>query len=220
MSNDKLGFTFYPKDWWTSESFFELNKDQRYIYLESLFVMYSNNGYMKTQKTQLENRLRIEISDSDWKIVTDKFISDNNGFTHQSVNKRLRKTLANRENGKKGGRPPEGKTKPKEPNKITQNNPPSERERERESEEKYNKRFSKELLSSESWLETIAMQHKIKPDEIPKWIEAFELKLENELDVKISKKDFASHFTRWLPGELKKKQTEKPEESRAYRKWL
>ena len=53
--DSKLGFTFYPKDWWTSESYFELNPIQRYYYLECLFIMYSNNGYMKTQKTQFEN---------------------------------------------------------------------------------------------------------------------------------------------------------------------
>lgn len=133
---DKLGFTFYPKDWWTSETFFEFTPEQRYIYLECLFVMYSNDGYMKTQKTQLENRLRTQISDEVWEIITEKFIRDDNGFTHASVNKRLRKTIANRENGQKGGRP----KKDIEKTQITQNENPKkptlEREREREIETK------------------------------------------------------------------------------------
>ncbi|MDM8174772.1 hypothetical protein QT327_10455 [Olivibacter sp. 47] len=131
--SDKLGFTFYPKDWWVSDSFFELNAIQRYIYLECLFLMYSNDGYIKTQKTQMENRIRTEIKNEDWEIVTERFIHEDGFYTHPSVNKRLRKTLANRENGKKGGRPPKDE-KPKKPNLETQNNPPLERERERERE--------------------------------------------------------------------------------------
>ena len=130
MVADKLGFTFYPKDWWTSESYFELTPLQRYYYLECLFIMYTNGGYMKTQKTQFENRTRTQVETQDWEIITSKFKNTENGFTHESVNKRLRKALTNKENGKKGGRPP----KPKKPNLETQKNPTLEREREREKE--------------------------------------------------------------------------------------
>lgn len=130
---DKLGFTFYPKDWWTSESYFELTPIQRYYYLECLFIMYSNDGYMKTQKTQFENRTRCMVLDSDWDIITQKFVLENNLFTHVSVNKRMRKAIANRENGKKGGRPPKEVEKPKKPKTETQKNPPLESEREIES---------------------------------------------------------------------------------------
>jgi len=65
-----------------------------------------------------------------------------------------------------------------------------------------NEIYSKEILESESWLETIAMQNKITPQEIPKWIDDFNKKLISELDNKISKKEYASHFSRWLPGEI------------------
>ena len=102
---DKLGFTFYPKDWWTSETYFSLSPIQRYYYLESLFIMYSNGGYMKTQKTQLENRLRTTISDDDFIDVCSLFTVEDNKYTSITVNKRLRKIKTNRENGVKGGRP-------------------------------------------------------------------------------------------------------------------
>lgn len=131
--SDKLGFTFYPKDWWTSETFFELSPAQRYIYLECLFLMYSNDGVLKTQKTQFENRIRISVSQDDWNTVTDLFILEDGVFTHPSVNKRLRKAISNRENGKKGGRP----RKDEKTQKTQKNNPKKptlERERERESE--------------------------------------------------------------------------------------
>lgn len=128
--SDKLGFTFYPKDWWTSDTFFELDFNERYIFLECMFIMYQNDGVMKTQKTQFENRNRIKVTDEQWENVTSKFLLVDGLFTLLSVNKRLRKAVTNRENGKSGGRP----KKPKEPNLETQNNPPYEREREREEE--------------------------------------------------------------------------------------
>lgn len=115
----ELGFTFYPKDWWASDSFFDLTPLQRYYYLECLFLMYLEKGCIKTQKTQIEKRLQTQISDEDWNEITQKFEIIDGKYTHKSVNKRLRKTLANRENGKKGGRP---KKNPENPEK----NPPLE----------------------------------------------------------------------------------------------
>jgi hypothetical protein len=109
---DKLGFTFYPQDWWSSDSFFEFDPFERYIYLECLFLMYRNNGYMKTQKTQFENRVRVNVTDEIWEKVTSKFIKDNDLFTSLTVNKRLKKATISRENGKLGGRPKTQKTQP------------------------------------------------------------------------------------------------------------
>lgn len=131
--SDQLGFTFYPKDWWTSDKFFNLEPIERYIYLECLFIMYQNDGYLKTQKTQIEKRLTLKITDEQWENITEGFVTENNLFTHKSVNKRLKKAITNRINGSKGGRPPK-ENKPKKPNLETQNNPPSERERESEEE--------------------------------------------------------------------------------------
>ena len=67
-----------------------------------------------------------------------------------------------------------------------------------------NEIFASELLQSEQWIETLSMQNKITPAEIPKWLDDFKYKLISELDNKISKKEFASHFSRWLPGEILK----------------
>lgn len=101
----QLGFTFYPKDWWTSDSFFLLQPFERYIYLECLFMMYSNDGWISNNKLIIERRLGTTIKDEVWSKITDLMVEDGGQFTHESVNKRLRKTLANRENGKNGGRP-------------------------------------------------------------------------------------------------------------------
>jgi hypothetical protein len=101
----KLGFTFYPQDWWSSDSFYDFDAFERYVYLECLFLMYRNGGYMKTQKTHFENRIRIHVSDSVWDKVTQKFVIVNDEFTSHTVNARLRKAITARENGNLGGRP-------------------------------------------------------------------------------------------------------------------
>ena len=67
-----------------------------------------------------------------------------------------------------------------------------------------NEIFSKEILESQSWIETICMQNKIIPDKVNYYIDVFNKKLLTELDLKISKKDYASHFSRWLPTEILK----------------
>lgn len=215
--SDKLGFTFYPKDWWTSESYFELNPIQRYYYLECLFIMYSNDGYMKTQKTQFENRIRTQVLESDWQIVISKFILDNEMFTHTSVNKRLRKAISNRENGKKGGRPPK-EEKPKKPNSETQNNPPLERESEEEIETKLKEKennnfiFYTNLLNSESWLENVSMQNqpKFNLSQVKNKMLEFKNELDLKFDIKNNKNEFASHFISWLNKQKNEKKNVKP----------
>lgn len=146
----QLGFTFYPKDWWTSDSFYTLNAYERYIYLELLFMMYDNGGSIKSSKVIVERRLLTTIKDDVWVKITDLMVKDGDQITHQSVNKRLRKVVSNRENGKRGGAPKGNKNaikQPKQPKKTTQNNPPleieieieREREREVETEEEGNR---------------------------------------------------------------------------------
>jgi len=130
--SDRLGFSFYPKDWWTSDTFFTLQPFERYIYLELLFMMYSQDGWIADNKLNVERRLLTTIKDETWLKITDLMVKDGDQLTHKSINKKMAKTLANRENGKKGGRPKkEGKDddlddfeKPKKPKSETQKNPP------------------------------------------------------------------------------------------------
>jgi hypothetical protein len=219
--SDKLGFTFYPKDWWTSESYFELTPIQRYYYLECLFIMYSNDGLMKTQKTQFENRTRTMVLQNDWEIVISKFELINDNYTHVSVNKRLRKAVANRENGKLGGRPKKEVEKPKEPSLETQKNPPLEREREREIEKETKEKLIQnkndlifnELIISEGWLETVAMnsKHKFNPSQVKSWLKKYNTTINNQFDYKNNKTEYCSHFTRWL--DTREKTENKPKQT-------
>jgi len=123
MSEDKLGYTFYAKDWWSSDTFFDLEFKERYIYLECLSLMYNGKGYMNQTKQQLEKRLRMSISDEEFEIVFSRFVKDANGYTSPTVNKRLTRAVASQKNGSKGGRPT--KEKPLE-TKIETGNPTKE----------------------------------------------------------------------------------------------
>lgn len=123
---NKLGFTFYPQDWWSSDTFFEFSAFERYVYLECLFQMYRNGGYMKTQKTQFENRARLSVDETTWDKVTAKFIMTDLGYTSVTVNMRLKKAIVSRENGALGGRPA---------GKITQKTQPDNLKRKRKRKE-------------------------------------------------------------------------------------
>jgi len=46
------------------------------------------------------------------------------------------------------------------------------------------------------------MQNKINPKEVSFWIDTFNMKLLTELDTKSSKKEYASHFSRWISQEI------------------
>ncbi len=220
----KLGFTFYPKDWWSSDTYFDLTAIQRYIYLECLFVMYSNDGFMKTQKTQFENRIRTKIDEEDWNCVVEKFEEIDGQYTHISVNSRLRKAVTNRENGKKGGRPP----KPTKPKTETQNNPPLEREREIERESKreiesecekkeeshtpvfqnsYGKQpienLKKNCAAHSSWLDSIGMKNSLLPHQVLEWFEAFVLHLLSTGKTEETESEFKRYCSSWISSEIR-----------------
>lgn len=61
-----------------------------------------------------------------------------------------------------------------------------------------------ELKVSAIWLEAIQRQNKINEESVFFWLDAFGLKLSSEMNDKYSKKDFAEHFARWLPIEIRK----------------
>jgi len=71
-------------------------------------------------------------------------------------------------------------------------------------EKEINSEFYNELLISESWIEVNAKNNRITPEKVKKYLNTFFDKLIAEGDRKSNKKEFMSHFARWLPIELKK----------------
>lgn len=120
---DKLGYTFYPKDWWTSDTFFKLPPELRYLYLEIISMMYLNDGTWRASRQELYRRFGVDPMEKGWEVLQDLFIVTDGVWTHPSVNKRLSRAIASKNNGKLGGRP---SNKPTKPNYETYNNLPSE----------------------------------------------------------------------------------------------
>ncbi|MGJ1362928.1 hypothetical protein ACR79B_20550 [Sphingobacterium spiritivorum] len=231
--SDKLGFTFYPKDWWSSDSYFSLDAFERYVFLECLFLMYTNGGYLTQEKTQIENRIREQIKPNSWEKITQLFTMSNLGYSLPSVNKRLKKAVSNRLNGQKGGRPP-SLEKPKKPNSETQKNPPLEREREEEREIERESVIEKELTptkwgkqpleilkkncsSHQTWLESIGMKNSQTIDQVVEWFNAFCLHLEATNRLEETEQEFKRYCASWIASEIRqgrKPINESPPESK------
>jgi hypothetical protein len=223
----KLGYTFYPKDWASSESVFELELHERGLYRELMDLAYLNDNKTEIKKDTWVRKFSctIELLDAVLnRLFHLKLIEYKDDLIFiPSCESRL-----NLSRGGKKSKPTETaknnlKNVPKIDKKEPMSEPMSEQIEKKENiiEKKeniieiletknfqnsisINEIFGKEILESQTWIETISMQNKIKPPEVKTWIETFNKKLLTELDNKISKKEYASHFSRWLPTEIQK----------------
>ena len=117
-------------------------------------------------------------------------------------------------NGKKGGRPKTQKTqafilKPKKADNVNDNDNDNVNDIYLKEKETYN--FGNELFNDPGWLENICRKNKIPMDQdykIKKYLENFDTKLVSELENKTNKKDYASHFSRWVSIEIQKETTQ------------
>lgn len=126
---DKLGYTFYPKDFISDPEVMMMTPSQRGIYRDLIDLAYMNDNKLKYNLTQLSkycNASEEEISE----ILNLKGLKEDNFWTIPSCDKRITKILANRENGSKGGRPKKPKQNPNHNPNETQTKRQRERERE------------------------------------------------------------------------------------------
>ena len=70
--------------------------------------------------------------------------------------------------------------------------------------------FFNELLISESWIEINAKNNRSTPDKVKNYLKRFNNNLIAQGDKKVNKKEFMSHFARWLPLEIAKDIKDKP----------
>lgn len=145
----QLGYTWYPQDWWTSETFKRLKRYPlvRYALRELFDLMYKEGQPIEMTREYLYDDFNIVLSDNEFNKLMEYIDLDENGnWWISSIRKRISKAEAARENGKKGGAPKGNKNAKKQLEKTTQQprdttqannpkNPPSEREREKK--EKY-----------------------------------------------------------------------------------
>lgn len=199
---DKLGYTFYPKDWWTSATFFKLPPELRYLYLEIISMMYVNDGEWKADRLELHRRFGVDPMEKGWEILQGLFYVNDGVWTHPSVNKRLKKAIANRQNGQLGGRPKTQKTQLENPKKPT-----LEREREREGEkESKGEVFPSVLIASDEqyWGGVLMNYRHIKPaDILTAWegwyVNKFEWRKKELSEMRLS-------FETWLKDPHQRKQ--------------
>jgi hypothetical protein len=113
---EKISMPWYPKDWWTSDTFFTLTIPQRYIYLELLFMMWmSADSRVKNDRVFIGRKLSAELPVQDWQAAVSRLVSDGDYLTSDNVKRRRRPDEARAENGAKGGRPKPGEKPSKEP---------------------------------------------------------------------------------------------------------
>jgi len=70
--------------------------------------------------------------------------------------------------------------------------------------------YFNELLISESWIEINAKNNRSTPDKVKNYLKRFNNNLIAQGDKKANKKEFMSHFARWLPLEIAKDIKDKP----------
>jgi len=119
--------------------------------------------------------------------------------------KATEKSVINSGNGSKGGRPKKPiKTELKPNEKPIESESKGIREEDiKENEIKVknnNEIFYTDLLSSQTWLESLAMQNtnKFNIGQIKIKLLAFKNEIDLKFDVKVNKNEFASHFVSWL----------------------
>jgi uncharacterized protein YdaU (DUF1376 family) len=130
---ERLGYTFYPKDFISDPDVMMMTSSQRGIYRDLIDLAYMNDNKIKYNLVQLSkycNATETEINE----VLSIKGIKDSDFWTIPSCNKRIAKAQTNRENGSKGGRPKKPKQNPTNNPTKTQTERQREREREKERE--------------------------------------------------------------------------------------
>jgi hypothetical protein len=210
----KLGYTWYPKDWGNSESVFELNLSERGLYRELIDLAMLNDN--KTEiKLDVWSR-KFAIDSDALKLILSKLlllnlIQINKGSNSEilfipSCESRLKLVRGGRNGGKISKPTIKPIVKPFE-SLEQKNEKPIANQIEKEIESKHNNNdlYFNELINSESWLETCAMQNqpKFNIEEIKDNLLIFKNDLNLKLDIKQQKKEFTTHFVRWLNQQTK-----------------
>lgn len=151
----QLGYTWYPKDWFTSTTRKRLKRFPmvRYAMRELFDLMYMEGSPIEMNKEYLFDDLDIDLNDKEYEKLLEYITIDDDGkWWIDSIKKRISKAEASRENGKKGGRPKGVKNfkntdeeKTQKPKIKTQEENPKNPPLERERESKIEKETKKEI---------------------------------------------------------------------------
>jgi hypothetical protein len=141
---DKLGYTFYPKDFISDPDVMMMSPSERGIYRDLIDLAYMSDNCIKYNLMQLSKYCNAKVEEIET-ILQLKGLKVGDYWTIPSCDKRIAKSKINKVNGGKGGRP----KKPKEnPTNNPTNNPnetQTERQREREKKDKEEKIYKNKI---------------------------------------------------------------------------
>ena len=217
---NKLGYTWYPQDWWSSNTYRRLKKYPmvRYAIRELIDLMYKEGKPIEMNRCFLEDDFDITLSDIEYEQLMKYVIVLEDGLWWiDSVKKRISKAETSRINGAKGGRPKKTQ-KPKE--KTQEQNPKNppleiEREIEREIEVEYSdidkgvfkniEQLKTQYLKNEKLINALSKNLKIDPKTIPKLLDEFNEQLASQNKFMKTNEDYTEHFRNWIPKRPKPK---------------
>lgn len=211
----KLGYTWYPKDWGNSENVFELSLSERGLYREIIDLAMMNDNKTEIKLDTWVRKFAVNLDEL--KSILGKLSIlnliqiDGEKLFVPSCESRLNMVRGGSKGGKvhKPTKKPivKGVTKPIE-SLLENNDKPIVNQTKTKIETKVKKEnnviiidntiFSNECKISEQWIETIAMQNKIKPEVIKIFIDGFESHLITMQEQKKTVKEFKEHFSYWL----------------------
>jgi len=207
----KLGYTWYPKDWGNSESVFELNLTERGLYRELIDLAMLNDNKTEIKLEVWSRKFAIDLDSLN--VIISKLLKLNLIETKKDIlfipscESRLNLVRGGANGGKKSKPTPKPIVKPFE-SLLENNEKPISNQIEIETKienkpkekENNNSIFYTDLLNSQSWLETVAMQNQPKFNlvQVKKKLLEFKNDLDLKFDMKVNKQDFTSHFINWL----------------------
>lgn len=176
----ELGYTWYPQNWWTSETYKRLKRFPmvRYAIRELIDLMYHEGTPVEMNRDFLEDDFNIYLSDKEYeKLLEYVTVLEDGKWWIQSVKKRLSKAQAARENGKLGGAKKGNQNARKYPKKTTEttqktteqnnpNNPPLESKSKRESKNKIYKKFAHLSMTFDEFEKLNSTYTKTQIDEV------------------------------------------------------
>jgi len=205
-------FKFMAAEWMTGDIVFESLSVQG-LFINICALYWQRNGSLTIDDINKRFKNPEELTQ-----LTDRFFSLNNGFISvKFLDEQLIEanhiSKINSENGAKGGRPKALKTLDKKPtaNRPLTDRKANESKEEKEEEENNNKNkenkndnFLAELLISESWLESTAMNSKLKftSEKVKEYLKKYNITINNRFDFKNNKNEYASHFVSWLDKQV------------------
>lgn len=212
-------FKFIASEWMTGDIVFESFSVQG-LFINICALYWQRNGSLTIDDINKRFKNPEELTQ-----LTDRFFSLNDGlisvkFLDEQLIEANHISKVNSENGAKGGRPKAFKTLDKKPtaNRPLTDRKANESKEEKEQEENKNKNkenknnnFLTELLISESWLESTAMNSKLKfnSDQVKEYLKKYNVTINNRFDFKNNKSEYASHFVSWLDKQIQEGNTVK-----------